>query len=229
MKIGVIISTAGSAFISAWEIIQKTYPDQVQFFVLTDRDCYVEVFCKKQGISCHQIKYSNRTKFSLDAANYFNSLGKIDAIILYYSKLIGDDLFKNFLCFNIHPALLPSFKGIDGVDQFLDSGSRFLGATLHLVDEGIDTGKIIVQVSTPVENKITREKANKISYLQKVHITLIGFYLLKNNFLLLNSDHSNYEWSRQLPYTHSANPCLDDEKLLANFNELEVKENTRIL
>lgn len=51
---------------------------------------------------------------------------------------------------NIHPALLPSFKGLDGQRQALEYGVRYSGCTVHFVDEGVDTGPIIVQRVVPV-------------------------------------------------------------------------------
>lgn len=53
---------------------------------------------------------------------------------------------------NIHPALLPSFKGLHGQKQALDYGVRFSGCTVHFVDAGIDTGPIITQKIVPVMN-----------------------------------------------------------------------------
>ena len=51
---------------------------------------------------------------------------------------------------NIHPALLPSFPGLDGQGQALEYGVKFTGCTVHFVDEGTDTGPIILQKVVPV-------------------------------------------------------------------------------
>ena len=155
-------------------------------------------------------------------------MNKSEVIFLYYSRLITSDLFKNFLCFNIHPALLPSFKGIDGVHQFVNSGARFLGCTLHLVDEGIDTGQIIAQVSTPVKNQLNENTANKISFLQKVYVSLVGYSLLKDAYLDLAPCYSSVKWKKEVSLSHFANPCLKDQYMLDLFKVLELEENTLI-
>ena len=51
---------------------------------------------------------------------------------------------------NIHPALLPSFPGLHGQRQALDYGVKISGCTVHFVDEGMDTGRIIIQAAVPV-------------------------------------------------------------------------------
>jgi len=51
---------------------------------------------------------------------------------------------------NIHPALLPSFPGTQGQKDAFDYGVRFSGCTIHFVDEGVDTGPIIIQAVVPV-------------------------------------------------------------------------------
>lgn len=51
---------------------------------------------------------------------------------------------------NIHPSLLPAFPGADAQKQALDHGVKFSGCTVHLVDEGVDTGPIILQAVVPV-------------------------------------------------------------------------------
>jgi phosphoribosylglycinamide formyltransferase-1 len=58
---------------------------------------------------------------------------------------------------NIHPALLPSFPGLDGQKQALDYGVRYSGCTVHFVDAGVDTGPIVLQAVVPVEQDDTVE------------------------------------------------------------------------
>jgi phosphoribosylglycinamide formyltransferase 1 len=58
---------------------------------------------------------------------------------------------------NIHPALLPSFPGVDAQKQALEYGSKFTGCTVHFVDEGVDTGAVVCQAVVPVLDEDTAE------------------------------------------------------------------------
>ena len=51
---------------------------------------------------------------------------------------------------NVHPALLPAFPGVRAIEQAIDYGVRVFGVTVHLVDEGVDTGPIILQGSIEI-------------------------------------------------------------------------------
>ena len=51
---------------------------------------------------------------------------------------------------NVHPSLLPAFPGLDGIEQALRYGVRLSGVTVHLVDEGLDTGPVLMQDAVPV-------------------------------------------------------------------------------
>ena len=62
---------------------------------------------------------------------------------------------------NIHPALLPSFKGLHGQAQALEYGVRYSGCTVHFVDKGVDTGPIILQSVVPVKQDDTEESLSK--------------------------------------------------------------------
>lgn len=65
-------------------------------------------------------------------------------------------LFKNRIL-NVHPSLLPSFPGLHAQRQAIEYGVKVSGCTVHFVDEGLDTGPIIIQKSTPVFSHDTEE------------------------------------------------------------------------
>jgi phosphoribosylglycinamide formyltransferase-1 len=76
----------------------------------------------------------------------------VDLIVLAgYMQLLSPAFVQRFRnrIINVHPALLPSFPGVDAVQQALDHGSKITGVTVHFVDEGVDSGPIILQ--RPVE------------------------------------------------------------------------------
>jgi phosphoribosylglycinamide formyltransferase 1 len=65
--------------------------------------------------------------------------------------------FRNRIV-NVHPALLPSFPGLDAIGQALAAGVGMTGVTVHFVDEGVDTGPVIAQREVPVPAGVSREE-----------------------------------------------------------------------
>jgi len=85
---------------------------------------------------------------------------RVDLIILAgFMKIITAELINAFpmQIMNIHPALLPAFPGLNVQKKALEYGARFSGATVHFIDEGIDTGPIIIQAVVPVHGEDTVE------------------------------------------------------------------------
>jgi phosphoribosylglycinamide formyltransferase 1 len=77
----------------------------------------------------------------------------VDLIVLAgYMQLLSPSFVERFRSriVNVHPALLPSFPGLDAVEQALEHGVRITGVTVHFVDEGVDSGPIILQRPVPV-------------------------------------------------------------------------------
>jgi len=62
---------------------------------------------------------------------------------------------------NIHPSILPAFPGLDAQRQAIESGVSHSGCTVHFVDEGVDTGPIIVQKTVKIKNDDTEETLSK--------------------------------------------------------------------
>ena len=75
--------------------------------------------------------------------------------------------YKNKIL-NIHPALLPAFPGLDAQKQAIEFGSKFSGCTVHFVDEGVDTGPIIIQEIVKINSNDT-EKSLSRKILVKEH------------------------------------------------------------
>jgi phosphoribosylglycinamide formyltransferase-1 len=76
-----------------------------------------------------------------------------DLVVLAgYMQLLSPEFVARFRnrVINVHPALLPAFPGIDAVQQAIDHGSKITGVTVHFVDEGVDSGPIIMQRPVPV-------------------------------------------------------------------------------
>src|ERR671937_2085838 len=77
----------------------------------------------------------------------------IDLIVLAgYMELLSTDFVRRFRnrIINVHPALLPSFPGLDAVGQALAHGVKVTGVTVHIVDEGVDSGPIVLQRAVEV-------------------------------------------------------------------------------
>jgi phosphoribosylglycinamide formyltransferase-1 len=85
---------------------------------------------------------------------------QIELIVLAgYMRLLSSMLIRNYhhRIINIHPALLPSFPGLHAQRQAIDYGVKVSGCTVHFVDEGMDTGPIILQEAVEVKENDTEE------------------------------------------------------------------------
>jgi len=80
-----------------------------------------------------------------------------------FMRIISPEFVKKYKnkIINIHPALLPSFSGLDAQKQAVDYGSKYSGCTVHFVDSGVDTGPIILQKIVKVSDKDTEETLAK--------------------------------------------------------------------
>lgn len=87
---------------------------------------------------------------------------------------------------NIHPSLLPAFPGLDAQRQAFEHGVRFTGCTVHFVDEGLDSGPIVMQAAVPVRDDDTVEtlterilEAEHATYPRAIALVLSGAYRIE--------------------------------------------------
>ena len=80
-----------------------------------------------------------------------------------FMRIISPEFVKRYKnkMINIHPAILPSFPGLDAQKQAVQYGVKFSGCTVHFVDEGVDSGPIIIQSIVKVKDNDTEESLSK--------------------------------------------------------------------
>jgi len=80
-----------------------------------------------------------------------------------FMRILSPEFIKKFKnrILNIHPSILPAFPGLDAQRQAIESGVSHSGCTVHFVDEGVDTGPIIVQETVKIKNDDTKEILSK--------------------------------------------------------------------
>lgn len=119
---------------------------------------------------------------------------KIDLVCLAgFMRLLSPYFVQEFRhrILNIHPALLPSFPGLEAQKQALEWGVKFSGCTVHLVDEHLDAGPIICQAVVPVEDGDTEEtlaarilREEHRIYAEAINIVLSGRYRIEGRRVL---------------------------------------------
>ena len=80
-----------------------------------------------------------------------------------WMRIVGEEIinrFKNRLI-NIHPSLLPSFKGVDAIQQAIDKRVTITGCTVHYVQKEVDSGSIIIQAAVPIKEQDSKETLKK--------------------------------------------------------------------
>jgi phosphoribosylglycinamide formyltransferase-1 len=97
-------------------------------------------------------EYEDRAARDRALGDWIEGLDADLIVLAGYMQLLSSEFVQRFKnrVINVHPALLPSFPGIDALQQAIDHGSKITGVTVHFVDEGVDSGPIILQRPVPI-------------------------------------------------------------------------------
>jgi phosphoribosylglycinamide formyltransferase-1 len=165
MKLGVLGSGSGSNLQSILDAIAgQALPVQVVCVLSDVADAYILERARKAGIPAHPIDCAPyKTKLDGDAEQRAIRLLRehgADAVALAgFMRMVKPGLLQAWpqRVINIHPSLLPAFPGLRAWEQALQYGARVTGCTVHFVDQGMDTGPIILQRTAPVLDGDTPE------------------------------------------------------------------------
>lgn len=161
--IGVLASGRGSNFQAIIDEIEAGKLNaSIKLLVVDNPEAYAIERAKRHSID---YLYINPKDFASKDA-FFSGIAAalknkdIELVVLAgFMRIVKKPLIEAFpnLIINIHPALLPAFPGLHSQKQALDYGVKFSGCTVHFVDEGMDTGPIIIQAVAPVLESDTEE------------------------------------------------------------------------
>jgi len=169
-NIAVFASGRGSNFQAIAEAVRAGKIKAHLALLLSDQpDALVLKKAKKFGVKIALVKredFLSRDAFEAKIIEHLEA-GKIDLIVLAgFMRVLGVKLINAYRnkIINIHPALLPSFKGAQAIKDAFDYGVKITGVTVHFVDELMDHGTIILQQALEIE-----EGDTKVSLEKKIH------------------------------------------------------------
>lgn len=156
LKIGVLISGGGSNLQSIIDHIENgCLRAEIRVVISNSAQAYGLERAKKHNIPfavLNHLDYADREAYDRELMRILTEAG-VDLIVLAgFMRILTRSFLKSFdqKVINIHPALLPAFPGTHVQQKALDYGVKFSGCTVHFVDEGVDTGPIIIQAVVPV-------------------------------------------------------------------------------
>ena len=165
LKVAVLASGRGSNFKAlAVACREKGFPAEVALLIVDNPDAGALRTAESLGIKavvvdCGEKRGSMTPESSELMAVLCRERGVGLVCLAGFMRIVKGPLLDEYNgnMINIHPALLPSFKGLHGQAQALEYGVRYSGCTVHFVDKGVDTGAIILQSIVQVKQDDTEE------------------------------------------------------------------------
>ncbi|MDB6018961.1 MAG: PurN [Pedosphaera sp.] len=157
-RLGVLGSGKGSNFVAIADACAAgSVPAEVAVVISDVAEAGILDRARERGLAAQFIAPGKfRTKLDETAeAAYIRALqeAEVDLVVLAgFMRILKGEFLRAFAqrVVNIHPALLPSFPGLEAWKQALDYGVKVTGVTVHFVDQGVDTGPILAQQTVPV-------------------------------------------------------------------------------
>ena len=172
LKLAILISGRGSNMRAILRAIKKQNIPIVPTVVISNKpsarglriarelDVKTEIV-ESNGFQGSRWEYDQKI---IGVLNKYGVMPKNSLICLAgFMRILSPEFIKKFKnrILNIHPSILPAFPGLDAQRQAIESGVSHSGCTVHFVDEGVDTGQIIVQETVKIKNDDTEETLSK--------------------------------------------------------------------
>tara|TARA_Y100001963_G_scaffold157726_1_gene254777 strand:- start:610 stop:1137 length:528 start_codon:yes stop_codon:yes gene_type:complete len=154
MRLGVMCSGNGSNFEN---ILRTCWYDEVVLMIYNKKKCGAVKRAGKFGINHCYVNAKDEDQMIKLFEAY-----RVDLIVLAgYMRVIKNPSAFPAPIINVHPSLLPKYKGLHAVEQAMESGDTITGCTVHYVNEELDGGEIIIQGEVPILPEDTVESLTK--------------------------------------------------------------------
>ena len=177
IRLGVLASGNGSNFEYIIKSIQnKQLNAEISILIVNNPNCLAIKKAIKYKIPYVIINHrdcNSRFEHDMLVMKKLEELSVELVVMAGWMRIVGEEIinrFKNRLI-NIHPSLLPSFKGIDAIQQAIDERVTITGCTVHYVQKEVDSGSIIIQAAVPIQEHDNKETLTK-RIQQMEHIIL---------------------------------------------------------
>ena len=189
MRVAILASGNGSNFEAlAHQFQAGLLPGELIFVFSDHHNAYVLERAQRLNVRAFSFEvkeFENKAAYEKALLQLLQEQ-EIDLIVLAgYMRIIGKTLLSHYSnrILNIHPSLLPSFPGLHGIKDAYEYGVKVTGVTVHLVDDGVDTGPIIAQEPVMILPEDSLE-----SLEEKIHQTEHRLYPKVLRDVLLQSD-----------------------------------------
>lgn len=163
LRLGILVSGSGTNLQAILDGCRKKEISAEAVVVISNRpDAYALVRAREAGVSSIVVDkkdFPSREKFDARLTELLQEHRVQLVCLAGFMRLLTSGFVRSFpnRILNIHPSLLPAFPGLDVQRKALEHGVRFTGCTVHVVDEGCDTGPIVIQAVVPVAQDDTVE------------------------------------------------------------------------
>ena len=156
MRIGVMCSGNGTNFEN---IVRTCREDEVVLMIYNKEGCGAKDRALKLGIPCTHIASKDETRI----INEFKWAGAELIVLAGWMRIVSPKLINAYpdRIINVHPSLLPKYKGLNVVQKAMEAGDEVTGCTVHYVNEELDSGEIIMQAEVPILPSDTVESLTK--------------------------------------------------------------------
>ena len=208
-RIGVISSGRGENLRYILQATRSGYlPAEVRIVLADQRDAGALRIAGEYGVKAVFVDPAGMSRQDYDQVllEHLDREGVELVVLTGFMRILSQRLVGRYRhrILNIHPALLPAFRGMNAFQQALDYGVKWTGTTIHLVDEEVDHGPIIYQVPVPVEDgdtyqslKARVQKAEYEAYPKAIKMFIEGRPKVAGRRVVFEAGRTDFEAGKE--------------------------------